>query len=57
MRNFGIKLADTPFTNIFDDDEILPPKYLQQTFDYRNKYHKEIKKDFLLAPTIMYRKT
>ena len=33
VRNYGIKLADTEFINLFDDDEILKPDYLQKSFD------------------------
>ena len=32
VRNYGIKLADTEFINLFDDDEILKPDYLQKSF-------------------------
>ncbi len=32
VRNYGIKLADTEFLNLFDDDEILKPDYLEKTF-------------------------
>ncbi len=33
VRNYGIKLADTNFLNLFDDDEILKPDYLQKSFE------------------------
>ena len=37
VRNYGIKMADTEFTNLFDDDEILKPDYLQKSFEiYKN---------------------
>ena len=32
VRNYGIKLADTEFLNLFDDDEILKPDYLEKSF-------------------------
>jgi len=32
VRNYGIKLADTEFLNLFDDDEILTPDYLEKSF-------------------------
>ena len=36
VRNYGIKLADTEFINLFDDDEILKPDYLQKSFEIYN---------------------
>lgn len=33
VRNYGIKLADTEFINLFDDDEILKPDYLKKSFE------------------------
>lgn len=57
VRNYGIKLADTEFINLFDDDEIFTKNYLQKSFDLRNKQYQETKKDFVLVPTLMFRKT
>ena len=37
VRNYGIKLADTEFINLFDDDEILKPDYLKKSFEIYNK--------------------
>lgn len=37
VRNYGIKLADTEFINLFDDDEILKPDYLQKSFEIYDK--------------------
>lgn len=37
VRNYGIKLADTQFINLFDDDEVFDPDYLQKTFDLYNE--------------------
>lgn len=36
VRNYGIKLADTEFINLFDDDEILKPNYLEKSFEIYN---------------------
>ena len=36
VRNYGIKLADTEFINLFDDDEILNPNYLEKSFEIYN---------------------
>lgn len=37
VRNYWIKLADTQFINLFDDDELFEPDYLQKTFDLYNE--------------------
>ena len=57
VRNYWIKLADTEFINLFDDDELFDSDYLQKTFDIRNKHKKQIQKNFILTPTLMFRKT
>jgi glycosyltransferase involved in cell wall biosynthesis len=65
VRNFWIKMADTEFTNLFDDDELFDSDYLQKTFDiwYEIKDWKApLKKGgrgdwFVLVPTLMFRKT
>ncbi len=57
VRNYGIKLADTKFINLFDDDEIFKKDYLQKSFDLRNQKREELQKDFVLTPTLMFRET
>ncbi len=57
VRNYGIKLADTKFINLFDDDEVFEKNYLQKSFDLRNQKREELQKDFVLVPTLMFRKT
>jgi len=57
VRNYGIKLADTEFLNIFDDDEIFQKDYLQKSFDIRALNREKLNKDFVLVPTLMFRKT
>ncbi len=37
VRNYWIKLADTEFINLFDDDELFESDYLQKTFDLYNE--------------------
>lgn len=37
VRNYWIKLADTEFINLFDDDELFDSDYLQKTFDLYNE--------------------
>ena len=59
VRNYGIKLADTEFLNLFDDDEILKPDYLEKSFEVYEKILKEKKelKKFILVPKLMFRQT
>jgi hypothetical protein len=40
-----------------DDDERFEDDYLEKNIEFREKYRKIIKKDFVLTPTLMYRKT
>ena len=42
VRNYGIKLADTEFLNLFDDDEILKPDYLEKSFEIYNVILNEV---------------
>ena len=59
VRNYWIKLADTEFLNLFDDDEILKPDYLEKSFEIYEKILKEKKelKEFILVPKLMFRQT
>jgi len=59
VRNYWIKLADTEFLNLFDDDEILKPDYLEKSFEIYEKILKEKKelKKFILVPKLMFRQT
>ena len=57
VRNYWIKLVDTEFLNLFDDDELFNSDYLQKTFDIRHEHKNHIQKDFVLTPTLMFRKT
>lgn len=57
VRNYGIRLADTKFINLFDDDELFHKDYLQKSFDIRNQKKEEFQTDFILTPTLMFRKT
>ena len=96
VRNFWIKMADTEFTNLFDDDELFDSYYLQKTFNIRSEINKKFTRlikgvgefekqkkklqpppiptnretqapqveefstkgsDFILVPTLMFRKT
>jgi len=40
-----------------DDDEWFDNDYLETYLKFREKYRKTINKDFVLCPTLMYRKT
>lgn len=59
VRNYGIKLADTEFLNLFDDDEILKPDYLEKSFEIYEKIlsAKTELKEFILIPKLMFRQT
>ena len=59
VRNYWIKLADTEFLNLFDDDEILKPDYLEKSFRIYDKISntKKEQKDFVLVPKLMFRQT
>jgi glycosyltransferase involved in cell wall biosynthesis len=57
LRNYGIKEARGEFVLLMDDDEWFPDDYLEKYFYYRDLYRKRIGKDFVLCPTLMYRKT
>ena len=59
VRNYGIKLADTEFLNLFDDDEILKPDYLEKSFEIYENILKEKNdlKEFILVPKLMFRQT
>jgi hypothetical protein len=40
-----------------DDDERFEDDYLEKNIQFWEKYKHTIKKDFVLTPTLMYRKT
>lgn len=56
-RNFGIKMAQGEYLLLMDDDEQFDDDYLERNIQLREKYRQIIKKDFVLTPTLMYRKT
>lgn len=57
LRNLGIKEAQGEFIQLMDDDERLEEDYLERSFMFWNEYRVIVKKDFVLTPTLMYRKT
>jgi glycosyltransferase involved in cell wall biosynthesis len=57
LRNLGIKEAKGEFIQLMDDDEWFDEDYLQRSLDLRTKYRELVGKDFVLTPTLMYRKT
>lgn len=57
LRNYGIKHAQGEFMLLMDDDEWFEDDYLEKNISLRTKYKPIIKKDFILTPTLMYRKT
>ena len=57
LRNYGIQSAKGEFILLMDDDEWFADDYLEKNISLRSKYRTIIKKDFVLTPTLMYRKT
>ena len=57
LRNYGIKAAKGEFILLMDDDEQFDVQYLEQNFALWEKYKHIIFQDFVLCPTLMYRKT
>ncbi len=56
-RNFWIDIAEWDYIQLMDDDEQFPEDYLERSMNLRFKYRKEIGRDIVLTPTLMYRKT
>ena len=56
-RNFGIKQAKGEYILLMDDDEWFEESYLENYLVLRDEYRKKLAKDFVLVPTLMYRKT
>lgn len=57
LRNMGIREAQGEYIQLMDDDERFKDDYLERSLALRDHYHKILKKDFVLTPTLMYRKT
>ena len=57
LRNYGIQVASSEFINLMDDDERFDDDYIQKSMDYREKFRDIVGRDFVLTPTLMYRKT
>lgn len=57
LRNLGIKEAKGQYIQLMDDDEQFDDDYLERSLALRDDYHKKLHKDFVLTPTLMYRKT
>jgi len=57
LRNLGIKEATGQFIQLMDDDERFEEDYFERSLALRDEYHAKLKKDFVLTPTLMYRKT
>lgn len=56
-RNFGIKAAKGEYIQLMDDDEWIEDDYLERSLALREEYREKLDKDFILTPTLMYRKT
>ncbi len=57
LRNLGIKIAKGEFIQLMDDDERFEEDYLERSLALREEYRSKLGKDFVLTPTLMYRKT
>lgn len=57
LRNLGIRRAKGEFIQLMDDDEQFDDDYLEKSLALRTTYYKKLHKDFVLTPTLMYRKT
>lgn len=57
LRNYGIKAAQGEFILLMDDDESFEDDYIEKYISLWNTYTLIVKKDFVLTPTLMYRKT
>lgn len=57
LRNLGIKAAKGEFIQLMDDDEWFEENYFEQSLLFRENYYAKLNKDFVLTPTLMYRKT
>lgn len=57
LRNYWINAAQWEFILLMDDDEWFEDNYLEQYMDFWAEYKLITKRDFVLTPTLMYRKT
>ncbi len=57
LRNYWIKAAKGEYILLMDDDEQFDSDYLEKNLSLRGRYREKSDKDFVLTPTLMYRKT
>lgn len=57
LRNYWIKAAKGDYILLMDDDEQFDTDYFEKNLSLRTSYREKIGKDFVLTPTLMYRKT
>lgn len=57
LRNYGITASTGEFILLLDDDDWFEDDYFQSYLSLREKYRKIVWQDFVLCPTLMYRKT
>lgn len=57
LRNLGIKEARGEFILLMDDDEWFEEDYLEKSLMFWDMYFTKVNKDFVLTPTLIYRKT
>lgn len=56
-RNFWISLVSTKYLYILDDDNVFDNNFFEKSFENRLDIKETFTKDFLISPTIMYRKS
>ena len=57
LRNYWITTAKGEFILLMDDDEWFEDDYIEKNIYFWAKYKHILKQDFVLTPTLMYRKT
>lgn len=57
LRNYGIRAAKGEFILLMDDDEWFEDDYIHNYLLLWEQYRKIVWQDFVLCPTLMYRKT
>lgn len=57
LRNYWIAASRGDFILLVDDDDWFDDDYLEKYFQFRDQYTHMFHNDFVLCPTLMYRKT
>lgn len=57
VRNYWIKISNSEYLYLLDDDNVFDKKFFQNTLNIRKELFSLLWKDVILSPTIIYRKT